>query len=230
MVKLKDLLYEKKDHEGSMAKSQLERSKKYAMMIYKIIQNVDKDGDGEVEFPAWVQSKLTKSMDYLQSVYNYLDGKDGLEDKFQDEASTTAYVPGYQTPRAFKKSTKSAIDWDDEDDDDEILGGLKDVRGKRVKRFGEVNTLPYSSKEAKIHIDNDIRKMSKHLGKASQQVIKIMMDGVKGGKYDAMDITRGIETGQLNRTHEGERPFMKMLWRKVRDGFRRYSKDKKLRK
>ena len=54
--------------------------------------------------------------------------------------------------------------------------------------------------------------------------------GVKGGKYDAMDITRGIETGQLNRTHEGERPFMKMLWRKVRDGFRRYSKDKKLRK
>ena len=130
MIKLTNLLNEKKDHEGSMAKSQLERSKEYAEMIYKIIQNVDKDGDGEVEFPAWVQSKLTKSMDYLQSVYNYLDGKDGLEDKFQDEASTTAYVPGYQTPRAFKKSTKSAIDWDDEDDDDEILGGLKDVRGK----------------------------------------------------------------------------------------------------
>ena len=61
------------------------------------------------------------------------------------------------------------------DDDDEILGGLKDVRGKRVKRFGEVNTLPYSSKEAKIHIDNDIRKMSKHLGKASQQCIKIIV-------------------------------------------------------
>ena len=57
-----------------------------------------------------------------------------------------------------------------------------------------------------------------------------MMDGVKGGRYDAMDIVRGIETGPLNRTHEGERPFMKMLWRKVRDGFRRYSKNKKLRK
>jgi len=23
-------------------------------------------------------------MDYLQSVYNYLDGKDGLDDKFQE--------------------------------------------------------------------------------------------------------------------------------------------------
>ena len=136
MVKLKDLLYEKKDHEGSMAKSQLERSKEYAMMIYKIIQNVDKDGDGEVEFPAWVQSKLTKAEDYLQSVYNYLDGKDGLGDDTQ-EASQTAYVPGYQTPHAFKKSTKDALTWDDEDDDDEILGGLLDKRKKRVKRFGE---------------------------------------------------------------------------------------------
>ena len=138
MVKLKDLLYEKKDHEGSMAKSQLERSKEYAMMIYKIIQNVDKDGDGEVQFPAWVQSKLTKAEDYLQSVYNYLDGKDGLDDKFQEYgASTVGYSPAYQTPDSYKKSTKAAINWDDEDDDDEILGGLLDKRKKRVKRFGE---------------------------------------------------------------------------------------------
>ncbi len=88
----------------------------------------------------------------------------------------------------------------------------------------------YSSNEAKLHIDADIKKMSKFLGKASQECIKIMMDGVKGGRYDALDIQRGIKFGPFNRTHEGERPFMKMLWRKVRDGFRRYSKNKKLRK
>ena len=40
----------------------------------------------------------------------------------------------------------------------------------------------------------------------------------------------GIEFGPLNRTHEGERPFMKMLWRKVRQGFRRYMPKGKLRK
>ena len=88
----------------------------------------------------------------------------------------------------------------------------------------------WSSSEAKSHMNNDVSKMSKILGKASQQVIKVMMDGVKGGKYDAMDIVRGIETGNLNRTHEGERPFMKMLWRKVRNGFRRYMPKGKLRK
>ncbi len=69
----------------------------------------------------------------------------------------------------------------------------------------------YSSNEAKLHLDADVKKMSNHLGKASQQCIKIMMDGVKGGRYDALDIQRGIEFGPFNRTHEGERPFMKML-------------------
>ena len=88
----------------------------------------------------------------------------------------------------------------------------------------------WSSSEAKQQMNNDVVKMSKILGKASQEVIKVMMDGVKGGKYDAMDIIRGIDTGEWNRTHDGERNFMKMLWRKVRDGFRRYSKNKKLRK
>ena len=167
------------DHEGKMAKAQLERSMKYAKMIYKIVDNVG--NGGEVSMPAWVQSKLTKSMDYLQSVYNYLDGKDGLEDKFQNEDMD--YVPA-----------------------------------------------KFSNPEAKSHMDADVKKMSSVLGKASQQVIKIMMDGVKSGKYDALDIIRGIETGNLNRTHEGERPFIKMLWRKVRNGFRRYMPKGKLRK
>ena len=87
----------------------------------------------------------------------------------------------------------------------------------------------FSNPEAKLHLDADIKKMSKILGKSSQQIIKIMMDGVKGGRYDALDIQRGIQVGPVNRTHEGERPFMKMLWRKVRDGFRRYSPKRKLR-
>ena len=232
MLKLKDLLIEKKDHEGSMAKSQLERSKEYAMMIYKIIQNVDKDGDGEVEFPAWVQSKLTKAEDYLQSVYNYLDGKDGLDDKFQDEASQTAHVPAYQTPHAFKKSTKDALDWDDEDDDDEILGGVKDVRGKRIKRFGEApmgTQLKYSTPEAKTFVERDVQQMGKFLNKASQQSIKVMLSGVKSGKYDAMDLIRGIKEGPAADTSSGVRSMLQVLWNKVEKRFRKYLGGKKRR-
>ena len=89
--------------------------------------------------------------------------------------------------------------------------------------------LPFSSSEAKKQVDGDIVKMSKFLGKASQQVIKTMMDGVKGGKYDAMDLARGMKMGSAKRTHYGEMDFIQQLWNKVRDGFRRYSKRGKLR-
>ena len=128
---------------------------------------------------------------------------------------------------------------------------LKKLLNEKTVSMGQVHSNPYASSfkspqqieedmdyvpakfsnpEAKSHMDNDVKQMSKILGKASQQVIKIMMDGVKGGKYDALDIIRGIETGAWNRTHNGERTFMKMLWRKVRNGFRRYMPKGKLRK
>ena len=124
---------------------------------------------------------------------------------------------------------------------------LRDILEETTISMGQVHSNPYatsfkspeqieeapmafSSSEAQQILNQDIKKMSGILGKASQQIIKIMMDGVKGGRYDAMDIVRGIDTGPLNRTHEGERPFMKMLWRKVRSGFRRYMPKGKLRK
>ena len=101
---------------------------------------------------------------------------------------------------------------------------------KRV--FGEkkIDESPaFSSPEAKQHVDKDLVLMSKYLGKASQQVIKTMMDGVKAGKYDAMDLARGIQSGPVKRTHYGEVDFIQQLWNKVKSGFRRYSKRGKLR-
>ncbi len=87
----------------------------------------------------------------------------------------------------------------------------------------------FSSDEARSHVENDVKQMSKHLGKASQKVIKIMMDGVKSHKYDAFDLQRAISSGNVRDTHTGERDFLRVLWNKVRDGFRRYSKRGKLR-
>ena len=95
--------------------------------------------------------------------------------------------------------------------------------------FSSPSQLPYSSKEAQIQVDKDLNMMSKYLGKASQQVIKTMMNGVKGGKYDAMDLMRGIKSGNIRATHYGERDFIQQLWNKVREKFRKYSKRGKLR-
>ena len=95
--------------------------------------------------------------------------------------------------------------------------------------FSSSSQLPYSSKEAQIQVDKDLNVMSKYLGKASQQVIKTMMNGVKSGKYDAMDLMRGIKSGNVRATHYGERDFIQQLWNKVREKFRKYSKRGKLR-
>ena len=57
----------------------------------------------------------------------------------------------------------------------------------------------------------------------------MMMQGVKSGKYDALDLARGIKVGQAKRTHYGEVEFIQQLWSKVRDKFRKYSKRGKLR-
>ena len=115
--------------------------------------------------------------------------------------------------QAFSNSTQNAIDVDDEDDNE----GLD-----------ELSIASFSSQEAKLHINADIKDMSKLLGKTSQKVIKIMMNGVKGGKYTAMDISRGVQEGPAGRTHFGELDFIQRLWSKVREKFRKYSKDGKL--
>jgi hypothetical protein len=182
-------------------------------------------------------SQLITKLDKNKNVWIGDKRKNNIWDRRQKinklEATTTSVIPSIDTPKAFKKSTYKAIQVDDEDDSDELLGGIKDYRKKITKldkkeSVNESPMAPFSSQEAKQHINQDIKKMSKHLGKASQQSIKIMMNGVKSGKYTAMDISRGIKEGPAGRTHFGELGFLQQLWNKVRDGFRRYSKDRKL--
>jgi hypothetical protein len=59
---------EEMDYEGEMAKSEL----------YNLIQNAEKLFsmlDENTQLEAWVQSKLTKANDYLESVYQYLQSQ-----------------------------------------------------------------------------------------------------------------------------------------------------------
>jgi len=66
----------KDDHEVSMAKSDLYKTAKYAQKIYMMMKDLPEDG----QIPGWVQSKITKSADYMGSVYHYLDHK-SIKDK-----------------------------------------------------------------------------------------------------------------------------------------------------
>jgi hypothetical protein len=65
------------DDEPRMLKKDIYNMGKYAMEIYKKLDRYD-DMEGEVDFPHWWQSKLTKAKSMLQSAYDYLDGEERI--------------------------------------------------------------------------------------------------------------------------------------------------------
>jgi hypothetical protein len=66
------------DDEPRMLKKDIYNMGKYAMEIYKKLDQYD-DMEGEVDFPHWWQSKITKAKSMLQSAYDYLDGEERID-------------------------------------------------------------------------------------------------------------------------------------------------------
>ena len=62
---------DRRDHEVEMARSDLHQAHKNSSKIHKLIKNVSEDEGLE----GWVQAKITKAADYLNSVCQYLEGK-----------------------------------------------------------------------------------------------------------------------------------------------------------
>lgn len=80
------------DHEVQMARSELYRAGQAAMALEKMLHHVSEEQGLE----GWVQSKITRAADYLESVYHYLDYE--MKGSEVDEA-VAAYGPG-QDPNA----------------------------------------------------------------------------------------------------------------------------------
>ena len=73
MAALEDKQYfDRVDNEGGMAKSQLYRMAKYAIMLHDAL-------DDQTQLEAWVQSKITIASEYLGKVKHYLEYEMGLD-------------------------------------------------------------------------------------------------------------------------------------------------------
>ena len=59
------------DHEPHMIKSELYQIAKYAIQLYKMVDQFD--SEAEVDFPAWWQSKITKANSMVSSAKHYLE-------------------------------------------------------------------------------------------------------------------------------------------------------------
>ena len=75
------------DHEVNMARSDLYRAGKTAMALEKMLRNIGEEQGLE----GWVQAKITKAADYLESVYHYFDYEMHGNGEVEEAA---AYGPG----------------------------------------------------------------------------------------------------------------------------------------
>ena len=96
--------------------------------------------------------------------------------------------------------------------------------------FGGVSSPPpFSSREAKMVVDDALRKYSKELRKLQGKVVKDWMTKAKGGVIDFFDLVRGFQKGDLSRAYPYEVEFLqKVLTKdKIIDRFRKYFDGKK---
>jgi hypothetical protein len=102
------------DNEPHMIKGELYRIGKYAMELYQMVDGFE--GQGEVDFPAWWQSKITTSMNNMVSAKHYLDfeTKEPTIDAMVGVASDEEVIDEKKLTPAEKKKKE------------EIVKGMKD--------------------------------------------------------------------------------------------------------
>ena len=144
------------DDEPGMLKADVYRIGKYAMELYKMLDKFDKM-DGEVDFPHWWQSKITKSKDMIVSAKHYLDfemkepqidamvdvaSEEGVIDESKHNKLTEAILnklknlnEDLDTTKAVKRLEPILLD---------ILNGIKDVDNSQDDTEKDVEELDKS--------------------------------------------------------------------------------------
>ena len=89
------------DHEGDMAKRQMYKTARDAKQVFHMIHPGD-------NYPAWLQSKMTKVADYIGVIKNYLEYDHVVGEKLDKDATAGDYVKDFQKSDApqFKGKSK----------------------------------------------------------------------------------------------------------------------------
>ena len=112
------------DDEPHMIKSELYKVAKYALELYKMVDQFE--GKGEVDFPAWWQSKITKATSMMSSAKHYLEFE--LTEPAMDQA-----VVGDEMPVTEKLDPVGHEDEDVDNDGKKNTKTDKYIKNRRVK-------------------------------------------------------------------------------------------------
>lgn len=166
------------DDEPGMLKAELARAGKMIQMLYRAIDKYD--GKGEVDFPQWWQSKIIKANDYLDSAFDYLDGKENVAkiDAIIDmnEVSDANMVKGIEVIKQTLSKEGGAAGLEPLVKElvklgfkkDEVVDLLKKMTSVKKHRDGDYILLPLEEKELSKSEQNTLKKIEKALRKASK--------------------------------------------------------------
>ncbi len=114
------------DHEASMARADLYKLANYSMKLFKLIR------DGQ-ELDGWVQAKITKSADYIASVYHYMEYEMKASEYGENLEMSDVYseslrrVFGQKLLEAKKSAAKIKAKAEKDEKIDEVFDGDKET-------------------------------------------------------------------------------------------------------
>ena len=153
------------DNEPHMIKAELAQIGKYAMELYKMVDQFE--GEQEVDFPAWWQSKITSAKNMISSAKHYLDfelnepqidamvgiaSEEDIINEYEDKTPKHKIVRQWVGPNSdFYLAHKKEEYWDDKDydvfnrlwkmvgDEGKIPSNLEEKMSKKqVKKRGKI--------------------------------------------------------------------------------------------
>ena len=108
-----------------------------------------------------------------------------------------------------------------------------DVRNISRQHLGEsfpvssLGHIKWSNPEAMKLSQTAVNKASKAIGQAQNKAISIFTSDMKQGKYDNLDLSKSIQTGNMKDSSLSKRDVLKNLYYNLRDRFNKYGKRKK---
>ena len=179
---------EPRDNEVHMARADLYRTAKLAIMLHEMLKNVGE----EQGLDGWVQRKLTRAADYIESVFDYLD----YEMRYPSEMTEDPDVPGQlQPPQGQQQGTPQP------NSQQNVPGGKPNTPPGATKTPGIV-------KMAKIDTNGNIQGQSIMVPaaqvKSKQQAgYHVIGESASGGASSAGGIAAGAMNGGMGSNNIG---------------------------
>ena len=115
---------EKEYADQPMTYRQAKQLKEYSDKLCLLLDSMGEDAD----LPEWIQSKITKALDYVQSSYHYLESEDNKE---KEETSMDKAEIKYEDGESAEDKAKKLLERHPELNDKEIMAEIHSLMSKK---------------------------------------------------------------------------------------------------